>query len=301
MGLEFSGGFPAPTAEECAASALCRATLDAVGEPSLEYVAATDAVTADGTLSAALAPFLRGIGLTVDGSNALRPRLRPRLCAEQDFFTGGSAVSGSIGKLGWNLLGTGTPAASRQNPVGFASAQKLEPATSASVNDRTCLLLGDSETRGVSEAASVKLLQCVWRLDNVLTSKRLFFGLMDDFGVEPAANANCLGIYYDSAVSPNWQLIARAASAGSPVVSSAVVPANTAELVSLYQPVAGTWQFYLGNTLLGSISSGIPTPTMGIGFRLETLAVASKTFQVAYYGHEIAAAGAFDDDAFLET
>ena len=256
--------------------------------------------TADVTANATSA--LRGIGLTVTSAGKLELRQRPRLAELRDYFASGTAATGSIGSLGWNLFGTlATYARSSITSTTFGSSNRGVLTTGVVANDRAVLALGETEARDVATVSGLRLLQCVWNHDNVLTNKRVFFGLMGTMATEPSAAVDCLGIYYDSAVSANYQIIARASSAGSPTVSSTAVPANTGELMTIYQSTAGTIDFYSGNTLLGSISSGLPTADMNVGVRLETLVIAAaKTLNVGYFGLSADAGGAFDDDAFLE-
>jgi hypothetical protein len=127
--------------------------------------------------------------------------------------------------------------------------------------------------------------------------------MASNFATETSAGVNVLGIYYDSAVSPNWRIIARSSSSGSPVDTGVPAPNNTAELLTIYQPTAGTFQFYSGNTLIGSISSGVPTAPMNLGWRLETLAASAKTHHLGGFildASTDAATNAADDDTFLE-
>ncbi len=298
LGLEFSGGLAMPTVEECEASMIAVATLDAVGEPSLTYHPATDVITADDTLADALAPHLRGVGLTVTSDGTLMTRMRPRLIQLTDPFISGNLVTGSIGTLGWNLLGSGTPAFTRAD-TSLNSTQKCSLTTSASTNDRSCLTLGETEARDVIVTTSFTILQGMARLP-ALTDVRYFFGLLGNFALEPSAAVDCLGIYYDSAVSPNWQIISRSGSSGSPVVSASAVANDSGELLTIYQSVPGTFQFYTGNTLLGQISSGISSTGMNCGFRIETLTAGAKTTRISYFNVEASATGAYDDDTFLE-
>lgn len=296
----FTGGVNMPTTEQAENNYVARAVVDGDGNVNIEYVPAATAYAADEDVAATLAPLLRGPGLTVTSDDTLAVRRRPRYVQLEDRFMSGNATTGSIGQLGWNLLGSGTPAFSRAAPAGLASAARGELATSAGANDRSVLSLALTESGGVCDISDVNILQCLWKFDSVLTSKRAFFGFNDDMSQEPSAASACLGIYYDSAVSPNYQIIARNGSAGSPTVTLSAVPADTAQLITMYQATAGVWQFYVGGTLVGSISSGLPTPTMNIGWRLETLAAASKTLHIGYFGMDATAEGALDDDAFLE-
>jgi hypothetical protein len=228
-------------------------------------------------------------------------RQRPRAPQFRDYFASGNAASGAIGSLGWNLLGTGTPAYSRTNAsFAVATSQRCQLATSGSANDRSCLLLGETETRQILRPTDINILQCVWSFNAALTNKRMFFGLNDDFGNAAASMVNGIGIYYDSAVSPNYQIISRSASSGSPTVTALAVPSNTSELISIVQPTAGTFVFYSGNTALGSITSGVAATGMGVGFRLETLTGSAKSQNIGYFGLDCVGGGALDDDTFLE-
>lgn len=297
LGTEYLGGINKPKAEDVGKIAVV--ALDSLSRPNLSYQTQT-ATVANDAFATTLAAHLRGAGLTVDASGNLAARRRPRYAQLQDYFLSGNASSGSIGSLGWNLLGTGTPAYARGSPTVLGSSSRGALTTSSSANDRACLTLGDTETRAILPAQEMSILQCVWNHDNVLTNKRIFFGLLGNFGIEPSAAVNALGIYYDAGVSPNYQIIARSSSSGSPVNTGVAVPANTAELISIWQPTAGTFQFYSGNTLLGAISSGVPTAAVNVGWRLETLAAATRATNIGYFGLDGVAANAYDDDAFLE-
>ncbi len=243
---------------------------------------------------------LRGIGMTRVGI-ALTPRLRPRKAQVQDYFMSGNTTSGSIGALGWNLLGTGTPSYIRGNATVMGASSRGEITTSAVANDRTVLTLGETETRDIIPPTDLDFLQCVVNQDATLTSKRFFFGLMGTFATEPATAVDCLGIYYDSAVSPNYQIIARAGSAGSPTNTGVAVPSATAELLTILRLADDSYEFYSGNTLLGTISAGVADATaMNVGFRVETLTAAARHVNVGYFGMSARASAAFDDDAFLE-
>lgn len=296
LGIEYLGGLTRPTADDVGKLAVV--ALDALGNPNFEYLEQTASV-ADDTFATTLAPFLRGVGLTVDSSGNLRPRPRPRRLQLQDFFISGNTTSGSIGGLGWNLFGTGTPAVSRSG-VALSSSSRFSLVTSAAANNRSCLKLGETETRDTCVVTDYNLIQCCLNHNNQLTDKRVFFGFLGDFATEAAAAVDCLGIYYDSAVSANYQIIARSSSVGSPVVTSQVVEGNVTRILTIYQPTAGTFQFYVGNTLVGSISSGVPTAVVDIGWRIETLAAATATVRLGYFGAAADIGQQFDDDAFLE-
>lgn len=298
LGVEYLGGLARPTVDDVGKLAVV--ALDSLGRPNFEYLEQTASV-ADDTFATTLAPHLRGVGLTVDASGNLRTRHRPRRIQEYDYFATGNTTSGSIGKLGWNLLGNGTPAYTKSAGTSLRDL-KGSLTTSTSTNDRSVLCWGDTETRLVALASELTLLQSFIRIGTTITDMRVFFGLMGDFSQEPSAATNCLGLYYDSAVSANWRIIARAAGVGSPTDGggSFVAPVNTNQLVTLYQPTAGSWQFYVGNSLLGSFASNIPSAAMNVGYRVQTLTTAARSLHVGYFGLNGDLGGALDDDAFLE-
>lgn len=258
--------------------------------------------------AAALAPLLRGIGLTVNSSNQLQVRVRPRKCQIQDFFlTGpGAGATVGIGKLNWNLLGSGTPAIARSATTGVTSTSKLSLVTTATSGHRSSLLLGSAENQGIALPTDLTILQCAVNFNGSLATKRFFFGLQGDFSQEPSAATTTLGIYYDSAVSPNWQIVARNGATGSPVVTSLAVNAANSHLLTMYQSAAGTWEFHASHTTqadvtLGSISTNIPTAVGNIGFRNETLAASASTMRLGYFGMTSETlAGVYNDDTFLE-
>jgi hypothetical protein len=247
-----------------------------------------------------LAPMLRGVGLTVDASGklAVRPRLRsPQL---QEYFISGNNTSGSIGSLGWNLLGTGTPAATRT--TGTFTFRTLDIDTSNVANNRTVLALGETEARGVALPSEHTIIQAAWNNNADTANVRRFFGFSSNLGTEPSTVAECLGIYYDSAVSANYQLISRVGSAGAPVDTGVPVPSTTA--VELFSMVRNgtTWAFYIGNTLIGSVVSSGIVAGCNVGFRLETLTAAAKRWRLAAFlaGGDLSGPGSLDDDNFLE-
>lgn len=299
LSLEFSGGTPMPTTEEATAGYIPQAALDAVGEPTLIYGPATDIIAADDTLATALAPTLRGVGLTVDASGNLQVRARPRKCVLQDYFITGGLTTGTIGTLAWNLGGVGTPAVSSIATQGLA-ARKLIINVTSSANDRTSLTWGQTESSTRLLLSDVRLVQTVHKFATHLATKRWFFGFSSNFATEPSAAADCLGIYYDSAVSANYRIINRVGSAGAAVDTGVAAPSDTHELVTVYL-VGSTYQFYIGNTLIGSVSAAVSTAGMNVGYRVETLAGTTRVHHVAYFGFEsVQLSGAADDDTFLE-
>jgi hypothetical protein len=274
--------------------------------PSAASAPSVIGASVNGTLiempKATLSGHLRGVGLTVDSGGSLRTRHRPRRIQEFDYFVSGTNVSGSIGKLGWTLTGTGTPSVSRLSAANLNTSSKLAIDTSAAANNRSVLCLGENEAFDVVATPDLVTLQCAWNMNNDLTNMRVFFGLQESFATDPTAEAECIGILYDSSVSPNYQILSRVSSTGTPTVTSQVVPANTSELITIHQPSSNVFNFYVGNTLIGTINSGTPATAngMNVGWRVETLAASIASIRVGYFGINGDLLGALDDDAFLE-
>lgn len=299
LGLEYLAGIARPLVTDVGRFAVVR--LDGFGDPVFRYEDQV-ATVANDAFATTLAPHLRGSGLTVDTSGNLAVRARPRLAVLQDWFiTGrGSAAVGdaAIGSLSWNLLGSGTPVYQRvDNNFAFGGCGLLR--TSASINDRSCLLLGDTETRHVVTTANTSQLQAGVILASTAT-RRAFFGLQSDFSTDPLAAAENLGFVYDSAASANWRVISRTGTAGSPV-DTGVAASTSQVLLTILKPTAGTFQFYIGNTLVATVSSGISAAEMNVGFRSQTLAASLTDLRLGYFGfHAELSGGAIDDDTFLE-
>lgn len=259
----------------------------------------TDTGIADAAFAAALAPNIRGPGLTVSGGKLLT-RARPRKIQLTDHFIGGNSTSGSIGALGWNLLGAGTPALTREHATSLSTGNKIELATSAGGTDRTVLSLGDAEDRAIAAPVDVEIIQLVTAFATHLTTKKFFFGFAADFADDPAAAVDCFGFFYDSTVGANWLLIARAASAGSPQDTGIAVPSDTHELLSIHQHSAGSYRFYVGATLVGTIASGVPSATQNIGAAVYNTTTTARNQRIGGFALNAALAGAYDDDAALE-
>jgi hypothetical protein len=236
-------------------------------------------------------------------------RRRARVVRTDETFMFGGTTSGTIGKLGWNLLGSGTPAFSRSSAnngsFGLSNAGRVALVTSTASNDRTTLCAGNTESRGILTAFDVRLMQLAHTFNNSTTSKRFFFGLHGDFSQVPSSATNCLGLFYDSSVGGNWLLLTRAGGVGSAVDSGVAVAATADHLLTIYQPPSpgGTFQFYVGATLLGTLSAGLPAPTteMNLGIMVQTLTTASRSHYIGRFTFEsVQLSGAMDDDTFLD-
>jgi hypothetical protein len=290
----YTGGVNLPSASQ--------ANQVAVANPqgnNLAYKPAAEAFTIDGSVAAALAPLLRGIGLTVDSNNKLAPVPRPRTLQLQDYFIGGTLTSGNIGTLGWNLFGTGTPAISLIS--GNLGNRMVRLTTTSGATDSAILCLGATAAGSICQPGDVNRLQASMRLP-ALTARRVFFGFSSDFSVSPAAAAECLGVMFDSTISAtNWLRVARSASTGAPADNGIAALNNSRELITLYQPVAGTYQLYSGNNLLGTLNTNISVSALNIGIAVyNTTTTAANADFGAFNFYAPSIGGVLDDDAFLE-
>lgn len=138
LGREYAAGVNMPAGS---ADALKLARANAAGT-NLEYVAATSAVTADGTLATALAPFLAGANLEANGSAIDFRRSAAHVDLFDDFLHVSTNGSNVLGDTPWILAGTGTPSVTQTDQGGGNLVNRvgmIELNTSAALND-TCVL-----------------------------------------------------------------------------------------------------------------------------------------------------------------
>lgn len=247
------------------------------------YNELTPVLEADNTAAA-----LRGTNLIVNANGTLSPFPRPRRMWDWDYFWTGGVTSGTIGRMGWNLLGSGTPAYTRITASLFNSA-KAALTTSAVANNRSVLCMGEAENRACSNPRDYFEVEIIWRQNNMLANKRAFFGWSTNMATDPLAVNTSFGIVYDSAISPNYLLISRSGGVGVPIDTGRVVPANSGELVAFAQQASDPTQYqvWLGAStltfvLLGTITA--PNFVGNHGFRTETLAAAVTGIEPGYWG-----------------
>ena len=125
---------------------------------------------------------------------------------EFDYFISGTAVSGGIGKLGWTLAGNGTPVATRNNASFSASVgSRLQVQTSAVIDDRACLLSGETENRTIMiRPDNINIIQAC--MDEHADQSPDFLRAVDNFALAPAP-WRIARVFLRLSVSPNWQLV----------------------------------------------------------------------------------------------
>src|SRR5688572_14934575 len=261
-------------------------TVVTLGSPSASY-------------AAALAPLLRGVGLTVNSDDLLQAVQRPRRHEIVERFAGGGVTSGTIGREGWHLLGTGTPAFARLSGD-LQNSERCSLTTTTGASDTAVLCLGETLSRTVQSAALTDRVHLAHSFNSDLANKRFFFGFSTDFATAPASVSGCLGFLYDAGVSPNWQIIARSSGVGSPSVTATAAPVGGA-LLTILQPTSGTYEFYSDAVLIGTISSGAPTGAMNFGVQLMNLSGAARNHRLGgIWLTSKTLAGVYDNDTFLE-
>jgi len=287
---EFTEGINAPSGLQDAFK-LARVNADGT---NLDYVAAASAVSGDGTLAAALAPYLRGTGMTVEGDK-LRPRDRPRRIRECDHFLGGTTTSGSIGKLNWNLY-SGTWSRGTNSGISQSTRNRLISAVAGSGS----IGLGPSGSAGTGclSAVQVDLAQALIIPNAGPLNYYFSFGLSDNANAQIHGVADAVGLYALSG-TPNWQAIVRSANAGAPVDTGVLVSLGSLTLLTV-QRSTSSWTLTVNNTSV-TIPS-LPTGNFNPSYYCST-ATSGSTAELSplYFGLESPIfTGAYSVDAFLE-
>lgn len=235
--------------------------------------------------------------MVVDSSGKLMPTGRPRRFFDWDYFCSGGTTSGTIGRMGWNLLGSGTPAFSRLDS-NLATAVRARLSTSNANGNRSNLLFGLTESAIVMNPTESAIMQGVWRMNGSLATKRVFFGWNSNFALDPiTGNVNALGLAYDSSVSPNYLVVSRIGlTLGAATDTGIPVPANSGQLISIVQSEATSerFEFHIGTDAGGiitqsSLLAAVTIPQTGgfsanFGFGLTTLAAAVSALELGYWG-----------------
>lgn len=285
----YTGGVNMPRESE----ALYLARVNAAGN-NLEYLPAADAVTADGALAAALAPLLRGGGLTVDASNKLALRPRPRHLQVQDHFID-TNTTGTIGQLGWSLLGGATITRAVNGNLTQNTRLRLVSPT-AGIGGLT---LGNGNSFGIASNAQLGNIQAGIATPNISVPPTwsVGFGWSDSRNVVFPSAEDCAAIYATN-TTPNWQAIVRQGSSGSPVDTGVLV--STALSLVTIQRAGNDMRFYIGNTLAATIPA-IPNSNVAPCFISVSGTPATQTeMPIGYFGWDVELGGYISDDDFLE-
>lgn len=241
--------------------------------------------------------LLGGVNLTTDDAGRLSPCARSRRFFDWDWFCTGNEVSGQIGRMGWTLLGTGTPAYTRlSSPLSGVAKARLS--TSATTAHLSTLTLGQAANRLIANPLDVPSLQWAWRMSGSVATKRAFFGWNSNLNNNPNTNnANVFGVFFDSGLSPNYFILNKNGNASSfPIDTGVVVPANAGQLFTMVKTFAGpkTYDIVLATDEGGIVNErylaqdvNLAAPTAGytanLGFFVQTLSNAVTSLELGYW------------------
>lgn len=260
--------------------------------------------------------LLRGVNLEVDALGRLNPCARSGRYFDWDYFCSGNNASGTIGRMGWTLLGTGTPAFTRISST-LSSPSKAILSTSNVNGNTSSLTLGDSTGKAVGAPVETVMMQWAWRMNNSLATKRVFYGWCNNFGINPnTSNVNAFGVFYDSSVSPNYIIINKNGNAFSQSFDTGVaVPQNSGQLFTIAKPnpLINNYDIVVATDSAGSVSEQylardvslaaiVPTGyTANLGFFMATLAGVVSSLELGCWNIATNAfpVGAFADASFL--
>lgn len=262
------------------------------------------------------AELLRGTNLTVNPNGRLSPVGRPRRFFEWDYFCSGNNTSGTIGRMGWNLVAAGGSYA-RQSAT-LSSPAKGLLSTSNVNNNAIALILGDTTGRAIGNPVEAVNMQWAWQMNNSLASKRIYFGWNNNLGINPnTSNVTAFGVMYDSSISPNYLLINKFGNPQNATFNTGIpVPQNSPQLFSIvkipnvlnrYDVIVATdegngnfTEQYLGRDIL--LQAPVAGYNAGIGLLMLTIGAVVSTVQIGYWGLTSAqlVTNYISDGAFLE-
>jgi hypothetical protein len=240
--------------------------------------------------------LLRGANFAVDESGRLSPSACSRRYFDWDYFISGASTSGRIGRMGWTLLGLGTPAFVRQN-ASLSSPAKARLETSDVAGNFSTLTLGNIAGRQAIMPTSMPIVQWAWRMGGSIANKRVFFGWTANFSQNPfVVNTNVFGVFYDPLLSPNYLVLNKINNFASftPIDTGVAVPPNSGELFSIVQSPQNPLLFdfsvvtedggnlserYLARDVLISA-----TNSSNMGFFVQTLDASSSVLEFGYWG-----------------
>jgi hypothetical protein len=86
------------------------------------------------------------------------------------------------------------------------------------------------------------------------------------------------------------------------VNSGVAAPSDTLQLLSIYQPTPGTFQFWIDSTLAATLTANIPTlaSNLALGFRVETLTTAAASVRVNKFVYNATVGGVSAGDSQFE-
>lgn len=195
--------------------------------------------------------------------------------ALQEEFISGTAVTGSIGALGWTAAGgTISQVAPETNHPGI-----LRRATSAVINTVALLRNISSNNAFVGGAAQNYQFRWIVRLNQTDADTKLRVGITEYCTADPCA----YGMYFEKlGTDTNWTCVTRASSVETKTDSSVAADTSWHTFHVIRSPSQA--DFYLDGALVCSNTTNLPGPTVQLllDLLLINTAAADKTVDVDY-------------------
>jgi Pectate lyase superfamily protein len=206
------------------------------------------------------------------------PQVRNSVTLTDDFFAA-STSSGTIGELGWSISTAGTGTSVVGKIAGAANHPGLLQRTSTATNQIAELYLGSSTNsllplatlNGVAFRATF-----IFRIESPLSNITARIGFTDDAGGNPPSD----GIYFETTAA-SWTGVTRAASTSSTTSGMSALN-NSFHTFQIVNDGANNVSFYDGDTLLGTLTTNIPSGSTALVpfFDIQSTNATTKTLDV---------------------
>jgi hypothetical protein len=237
--------------------------------------------------SAAATPALLTLGseddeLTVQGGVPTWSSYRGarwRRMEWEDDFGGNTAEVGEIGDIApWNFGGTG----SRAYQAGEASHPGILRLTSGAVaNDAHRMFYSTGSTSLPYIVSDIERFSWILRIPTY-TSVAVIAGLGDSTGAA-SMGTNSVFFWCNTGLSAFWRVSTQTGGVVENTVTAQSVAGNTWYLLeAVRDSVAGTWAFYINDTLVASHTT-FPTTGVNIGIQVTTLSANARDLDIDYF------------------
>jgi hypothetical protein len=200
------------------------------------------------------------VSLFGPGQVAPAPQVRNSVTLTDDFFAA-STSSGTIGELGWSIGTAGGGTSGVGKIAGVANHPGLLQRTSTAANQIAELYLGSS-TNSLLPVAALNGVAFratfVFRIESPLNNITARIGFADDAGGNPPGNE----IYFETTAS-SWTGVTRSGGASSTTSGSSTLN-NSFHTFQIVNDGANNVSFWDGDTLLGTLSTNIPSTSTAL-------------------------------------
>jgi hypothetical protein len=199
-----------------------------------------------------------------------------------DNFMGGTAVSGSIGALGWhfaNVTGSGTCARENNNNLDGV----IVITTGGNTNDACYLSLGDTSARSVMAISQFQWVE--WHIrPQIGTNINFMVGL--GFSMQTALTFSTQGIFfhYESATSDKWRCTTRSSSVSTTTTTTLTMgTAGVSRLAIRHNLDTFDVDFFVNGNLVASHTTNIPSAPLNLGMRVEQMGASSRYLRLSRF------------------